>query len=216
MIWLSNSALRYAVDVCNEIPNYRAIVYVRMITHADDIKHKLRTYLKNTRAMLTDTAQSWHATYSNGSRLDVVAATDRARGRRCYLAIAEAGIDENIIDTVIRPAERQNGTIQDFHDPLDWDDRIDALPETFQTGGLVTDHTVHDEQNNGFTNEHERDLWENLRYTLGEEEIHNLAERIRTNIDTFEAYRETHNEDDPGFTITNDPLFPTRWGPATT
>ena len=163
MIWLSNSALRYAVDVCNEIPNYRAIVYVRMITHADDIKYKLRTYLKNTRAMITDTAQSWHATYSNGSRLDVVAATDRARGRRCNLAIAEAGIDENIIDTVIRPAERQNGTIQDFHDPLDWDDRIDALPETFQTGGLVTDH---------FTDEHERDLWENLRYTFGEEEMH--------------------------------------------
>lgn len=108
MIWLSNSALRYAVDVCNEIPNYRAIVYVRMITQADDIKHKLRTYLKNIRAIITDTEQSWHATYSNGSRLDVVAATDRARGRRCYLAVAEAGIDKNIIDTVIRTAERND------------------------------------------------------------------------------------------------------------
>ena len=192
MIWLSYSALRYAVDVCNEIPNYRAIVYVRMITHADDIKHKLRTYLKNMRAMLTDTEQSWHATYSNGSRLDVVAATDRARGRRCYLAIAEVGIDENIIDTVIRPAERQNGTIQDFHDPLDWDDRIDALPETFQTGGLVTDHTVYDEQTNGFTDEYdeyEERLWENLRNA------------IRAN---------------PGFNITDDQLFPIRLGPTTT
>jgi len=35
MIWLSNSAQRYALDVCDEISNYRAIVYVRRITLAD-------------------------------------------------------------------------------------------------------------------------------------------------------------------------------------
>lgn len=105
MIWLSDSALRYAADICYEKPNYTVIVFVTNRTATDDIERKLKTFIKNKHATVQAGTLRWHADYENGSTIKIMKADDGARGNRCNLAIVSENISQTEIDNIIRPLE---------------------------------------------------------------------------------------------------------------
>lgn len=118
MIWLSDSALRYAADICAEHPQYTIFVFAEHVQHIGDIGMRLRTYVKNKNASWRTNIDSWKATYDNGSRIEIVPVRFSTRSR-CNLAIADRRIDQDCIDMIIRPSE--------VHEP----------PHEYQTGGHV-------------------------------------------------------------------------------
>lgn len=153
---MSNSALKYAVDVCAEISDFQVIIYVQSMSTSDEIKRKLKTYIKNRNAIVYDSQQRWRADYGNTSGIEIVAANDNARGHRCNIAIVEGRIDRNTIETIILPSEIRRFTADFATDnPTAWDGTLGM----FQTGGIVTD-----EQNRGFIRTNIADVGTRVTY----------------------------------------------------
>lgn len=106
MIDMSNAALRYAVDVCVEIPEYSIIVFVNSHVGFDYAKDKIKKRLINRPVRTRSYSDvNFSVLFDNGSSITIVYGTNNARGLLCKLAIVDAGIPEPIISNVVRPAE---------------------------------------------------------------------------------------------------------------
>jgi len=105
LIYLTDSALRYAADICRERPGYVVIIYVARNSEYTDISRKMHTYLKNKHARVSAANLSWRAEFENGSRILALYTNANARGHRCHLAIVSDEVSDAGIDTIVRPSE---------------------------------------------------------------------------------------------------------------
>lgn len=151
MIWLSNSAIRYAAAICEERADYSVGIFIRWVTD-DDLERKLRSALKNKKATFYEGALVCHADYENGSSIKILITDDTAIGARFNLAIVSPEISQHVIDEIIRPAELQDDrpqpgaardNIVDDHDP-DYDPGIftwDGIRNNPNLNGVTTTAT---------------------------------------------------------------------------
>lgn len=108
MIFLSNAALRYAVEVCAEIPSYQVIV-----TALTDKLPGVQRELINLANQICGTEVYWIKSscnrteiyLKNGSLIKVVPANESARGYRSHLLIADRDIDRETLEAVFYAKE---------------------------------------------------------------------------------------------------------------
>lgn len=106
MIFLSNSALRYAVDICQERERYR----VGIASMDEDKLEAMRELLP---ALITDrdciekiinSKNEFKIYFKNGSLISFLS-TNNSLGRRLHLLIADINIPIDIMNSILRPCE---------------------------------------------------------------------------------------------------------------
>lgn len=109
MIYLSNAALKYAVDVCLELPTYKVIVCPELRAKWDYILDQMVDYIPskdiNICRILKNKSGDYYISFTNGSIIRIVPASDSSRGYRANLVVVDNKVDEDIINTVLRPIE---------------------------------------------------------------------------------------------------------------
>lgn len=109
MIYLSNAALRYAVNICLELPNYHVVICPEFRNEWVDIIDQLIDYIPslgiNVHRILKSKSGDCCIEFTTGSIIRFVPAHDSSRRYRTNLVIVDSKIDEDIINTVLRPME---------------------------------------------------------------------------------------------------------------
>lgn len=109
MIYLSNAALRYAVNICLELPNYHVIICPKSRNEWEDIIDQLVDYIPSLGINVNKISKSKSGDccikFTTGSIIRFVLASDSSRGYKTNLVIVDSEVDEDIINTVLRPME---------------------------------------------------------------------------------------------------------------
>lgn len=109
MIYLSNAALRYAVNICLELPNYRVIICPEFRNEWGDLIDQIIDYIPSlaeniNRAKKTKSGNCF-IEFSNGSIILFCPAKENSRGMRANLIIASSKLDKDFIYAVLLPME---------------------------------------------------------------------------------------------------------------
>lgn len=109
MIYLSDSAIRYAVLLCMEKEHYRIHIATFSKVGAgiwfSKIK-ELKEYDKNkVRRATLMYDENGLIEFTNGSTIRISAPKESCRGQRCHLLIVDDGIKEDVIRNVLKPCE---------------------------------------------------------------------------------------------------------------
>lgn len=109
MIYLSNAALRYAVNICLELPNYRVVICPESRNEWADLIDQIIDYIPSlainiNRAKKTKSGNCF-IEFSNESVILFCPANESSRGLRANLIIVSSKLDEEFINVVLRPME---------------------------------------------------------------------------------------------------------------
>lgn len=109
MIYLSNVALRYAVNICLELPNYHVIICPEFRSEWRDLIDQTIDYIPSlamdiNRAKKTKSGNCF-IEFNNGSVILFCPAHENSRGIRANLVIASSKLDEDFINAVLLPME---------------------------------------------------------------------------------------------------------------
>lgn len=106
MIYLFLSALKYAANICEELPKYKIGIALRDISDSKSIIDILKINIKDIGVKIIISKCNPRIEFSNGSSIKFISASDNSRSFALNLLIVEYGIDREIIDCVLRPCER--------------------------------------------------------------------------------------------------------------
>lgn len=106
MIYLSLSALKYAANICEELPKYKIGIALQDISDLKSIIDILKVNIKEVGVKISISKYNPRIEFSNGSSIKVISASDNSRGFALNLLIVEYGIDREIINCVLRPCEK--------------------------------------------------------------------------------------------------------------
>lgn len=117
MIYLSESALKYAANICEEFPGYK--VGIALLQVSLSLRNNGCNIMRIIQDAITDIAITDIETivcingnrinrikFSNGSTIRFIPTSDSSRGYAFNLLIVEYGIDEEFVNYVLRPCER--------------------------------------------------------------------------------------------------------------
>ena len=108
MIFLSNAALRYAVEVCAETEQYKVIV-TALADKRPEIQNKLIDLVKQVCEseiyMIKNICNRTEIYYKNGSYIILAPANESMRGYRFHLLIADRDIDRETFEDVFYAKE---------------------------------------------------------------------------------------------------------------
>ena len=109
MIYLSNAALRYAVNICLELPNYRVVICPESRNEWADLIDQIIDYTPSlainiNRAKKTKSGNCF-IEFSNESVILFCPTNESSRGLRANLIIVSSKLDEEFINVVLRPME---------------------------------------------------------------------------------------------------------------
>lgn len=109
MIYLSNAALRYAVNICLELPNYRVVVCPESRNEWADLTDQIINYIPslaiNINRVIKTKSGNCFIEFVNGSIIQFCSANESSRGLRANLIIVSSKLDEEFINVVLRPME---------------------------------------------------------------------------------------------------------------
>lgn len=106
MLYLSLSALKYAIDICEEFPGYKIGIALSDISDSKSIIDILSANIKHTGARVIVSRNDSRIEFRNGSYIRIMSGSDNQRGYRCNLFIVDHNIDREIINCVFLPCER--------------------------------------------------------------------------------------------------------------
>ena len=109
MIYLSNAALRYAVNICLELPNYHVVICPESRSEWGELIDQIIDYISSlainiNRAKKTKSGNCF-IEFNNGSVILFCPAKESSRGMRANLIIASPKLDEDFINAVLIPME---------------------------------------------------------------------------------------------------------------
>lgn len=108
MIFLSNAALRYAVEVCAETEQYKVIV-TALADKRPEIQNKLINLVKQVCESeiytIKNICNRTEIYYKNGSYIILAPANESMRGYRSHLLIADRDIDRETLEAVFYAKE---------------------------------------------------------------------------------------------------------------
>ena len=214
MIWLTNAALRYAADVCAEVPDYVVTVYTNSRGEYDDIRHKLRSFIKNKGATINDIL-NWHIAFNNDSKINVSCADLIPLGHRSNLAIVSRGVEPDIIRHLL--ATEFNRTPDGA--PFPFADAMDVENTPFIEGERGEEHVA--PTNTGRAAAFNNDLRERMeelrtRINAAEIERHIVAPRDDTGAQPATNMNTTGTTTGLRFTWPNTAEATIDWAPPTT
>lgn len=109
MVYLSNAALRYAVNICLELPNYHVIICPKSRNEWKDIIDQIVDYIPslaiNVNRIHTAKSSNCFIEFFNGSVIKFVAAHESSRGYRANLVEVSSEVSDEFINAVLRPME---------------------------------------------------------------------------------------------------------------
>lgn len=107
MIYLSNSAIQYAVNLCREFEGFRAII----VSNDSDTRKTVIDKLKQLVLPDYDGPQNRFldnicvVQFPNYSTLKVIGMAENAIGSRAHLVVTDINIDRRTVDEVLRKLE---------------------------------------------------------------------------------------------------------------
>lgn len=107
MIYLSESALKYAVNICEELPNYKVGIALSS-KNEYDIMQVIIDAITDVEATVYFIDNDKHRIeFSNGSTIQFIPTCDNSiRGYAMHLLIVEHNIDREFVNCVLRPYEK--------------------------------------------------------------------------------------------------------------
>lgn len=106
MLYLSLSALKYAANICEELPKYKIGIALRDISDSKSIIDILKINIKNIGVKISMSKYNPRIEFSNGSSFEIISVSDNSRGITSNLLIVECGINRKIINYILRPCEK--------------------------------------------------------------------------------------------------------------
>lgn len=109
MIYLSESALKYAVNICEELPGYKVGIATSALPLLVALKFFYTAIAKDRDTIeVIENEKRDCATieFSNGSSIRFIPISESSRGYAFSLLIVEYGIDKEFVNCVLRPCER--------------------------------------------------------------------------------------------------------------
>lgn len=103
---MSLSALKYAANICEELPKYKIGIALLDILDSKSIIDILKVNIKDIGVKISMSKYNPRIEFSNGSSIKFISASDNSRGFASNLLIVEYGIDREIINCVLHPCEK--------------------------------------------------------------------------------------------------------------
>lgn len=105
MIFLSDSAIRYTVSVCQEKERYKAMIAVTNEMRNDVIDRILPLVESVKGARIINSSTEFKVMFDNASSIYVAPAYESTRGLRTHLLVVDEDISRTTIQNVLRPCE---------------------------------------------------------------------------------------------------------------
>lgn len=106
MIYLSDSALLYAANICRAKPEYKVLIATNRRNDWNNIEKFLLHHLSGSDVYrISNTNSECTVQFKNGSLIRCITGHSSFRGYRAHLLIAAPEIDNEIINCVLRPME---------------------------------------------------------------------------------------------------------------
>ena len=98
MIYLFLSALKYAANICEELPKYKIGIALRDISDSKSIIDILKINIKDIGVKIIISKCNPRIEFSNGSSIKFISASDNSRSFATNLLIVEYDIDRELIN----------------------------------------------------------------------------------------------------------------------
>ena len=105
MLYLSDAAIDYAIAMCTSNPRYKVIIAVDGMEKRHNVFNHIVGSVERSPGMVISGGIRKLIGWQNGSTIRVVPCSDRSRGMRAHLVIADDNADEEIVDAVFRNME---------------------------------------------------------------------------------------------------------------
>lgn len=107
MIFLSNAAVRYAVDICQEKAKYKVGIAIRSENKRNAVRELVLSMVANSGCVerIINSKHNFEICFKNGSVIKFIYASDSARMNRLHLLIADIDIPIDIMQRVLKPCE---------------------------------------------------------------------------------------------------------------
>lgn len=104
---LSNAALRYAVDICQEKEKYRVGIASLDADKLEAMRELLPTLIvdRNCIESIINTKNEFRICFTNGSTIMFISSSSNACGQRLHLLIADRDTPFDIMNNILRPCE---------------------------------------------------------------------------------------------------------------
>lgn len=101
MIYLTNSAVQYAVNICSELEGYKVVIACDRANATKLFETLLSITNGNDIYKVHDDGLS----FKNGSTIRFVPISESARGYKAHLLIVDAEIEDELLHQVLLPME---------------------------------------------------------------------------------------------------------------
>ena len=107
MIFLSNAALRYAVDICLEKDKYKVGIAIKGEDKRNIMRQLILDMVVGSDCVETirNSKNNFEVCFKNGSRIKFIYASDSARMNRLHLLIVDRDVSIDIVQYVLKPCE---------------------------------------------------------------------------------------------------------------
>lgn len=117
MIFLSDSALKYAVEICQEKTRYSVAIVVPSPRRREAMWYRITELLKDNNTVLYArwSMQTGHIGFKNNSSIDLLLASENSKGMAYNLVIADQDVDYDILMHVLMPQEKKDWLVYKRH-----------------------------------------------------------------------------------------------------
>lgn len=107
MLFLSNAAIRYAVDICQEKEKYKVGIAIRGEDKREVVRELISSMISNSDCVerIRDSKYSFEICFKNGSIIRFIHPSDSSRGQKLHLLIVDRKIPIDIVQNVLKRCE---------------------------------------------------------------------------------------------------------------
>lgn len=105
MIFLSDSSVRYAVDICRKKEGYNIVIAATKESRDIAIEKLLLLTMDADDVRIINSYNNFKIMFDNGSLILLISAEDSSRGHRAHLLVVDELASEEYVHTILRPME---------------------------------------------------------------------------------------------------------------
>lgn len=107
MLFLSNAALRYAVDICLEKDKYKVGIATKGFEKRDIVRQQILDMITGSDCVehIRNSKYNFEVQFKNGSVIKLILASDSSRGNMLHLLIVDREISIDVVECVLKRCE---------------------------------------------------------------------------------------------------------------
>lgn len=107
MLFLSNAALRYAVDVCQERERYKVGIAIQGEDKRNAMRDLILSMVSDSDCVerIRNSKHNFEILFKNGSVIRFISTSDSARGNKLHLLITDKEVPYEVIQNVLKCCE---------------------------------------------------------------------------------------------------------------